>query len=272
VKSRYLFLLMLLLVSMLDCQAKREPSWMKELPRPGNETYIYVRESGEGATIESAMAQAMVRVFQSTANRLGEPFDVQQVYTALQNGTDYRTISQNYHIPVNRVGVYSTQLKSGEYWVYVLCQVAAMSNVTPVWDRVGLNSGTSNFLASLKSVFIPGWGQMGKSHYGEGIATLVGEAALVGGGIACYKAAQNQLAILRNPTTPINDFTVASHRYDNLQTTSYIAWGVAGALYVFNLIRAYTLQPKGSNEWAFQPSIIATPYSIAPTAGLTLRF
>ena len=107
--------------------------------------------------------------------------------TALES-PDYRTISQNYHIPVNRVGVYSTQLKSGEYWVYVLCQVAAMSNVTPVWDRVGLNSGTSNFLASLKSVFIPGWGQMGKSHYGEGIATLVGEAALVGGGIACYKA------------------------------------------------------------------------------------
>ena len=245
---------------------------MRELPKPGNDTYIYVRESGEGTTVEIALAQAMVRVFQSTANRLGQPFDAQKVNNDLINGADYKTISKQQSIPVNRVGVYSTQLSNGKWWVYVLCQVAAMSNVTPVWDRVGLNSGTSNFLASLKSVFIPGWGQMGKSHYGEGIATLVGEAALVGGGIACYKAAQNQLAILRNPTTPINDFTVASHRYDNLQTTSYIAWGVAGALYVFNLIRAYTLQPKGSNEWAFQPSIIATPYSIAPTAGLTLRF
>ena len=77
---------------------------MRELPKPGNETYIYVRESGEGATIEEALAHAMVRVFQSTANRLGQPFDSQKVKTALVSGTDYKTISQQYDIPVNRVG------------------------------------------------------------------------------------------------------------------------------------------------------------------------
>ena len=65
---------------------------MRELPKPGNETYIYVRESGEGKTFDEAMSHAMVRVFQSTANRLGQPFDSQKVKNSLISGTDYKTI------------------------------------------------------------------------------------------------------------------------------------------------------------------------------------
>ena len=186
-KRNILFLFLLTLT--LCCQAKREPSWMRELPKPGNETYIYVRESGEGATINDALAQAMVRVFQSTANRLGQPFDSQKVKNALLSGTDYKIISQQYNIPVNRVGVYSTQIREGTYWVYVLCQVASMGNVTPVWDKVGMNSQTATWVALAKSTILPGWGQMGKDHFAEGLVTLVGECALVGGGIVCYNVA-----------------------------------------------------------------------------------
>ena len=145
---------------------------MRELPKPGNETYIYVRESGEGATVNDALAQAMVRVFQSTANRLGQPFDSQKVKNALLSGTDYKIISQQYNIPVNRVGVYSTQIREGTYWVYVLCQVASMGNVTPVWDKVGMNSQTANWVALAKSTILPGWGQMGKDHFAEGSSLL----------------------------------------------------------------------------------------------------
>ena len=113
---------------------------------------------------------------------------------------------------MNRVGVYSTQLKEGTYWVYVLCQVAAMSNVEPVWDRVGMNSGTANWVAVIKSAVLPGLGQMGKDHFTEGLFTLLGEGALVGGGIACYNIAQNQLKIM-TPTANANDYHEASRKY-----------------------------------------------------------
>ena len=245
---------------------------MRELPKPGNETYIYVRESGEGATVNDALAQAMVRVFQSTANRLGQPFDSQKVKNALLSGTDYRVISQQYDIPVNRVGIYSTKLKEGTYWVYVLCQVASMGNVTPVWDRVGMNSRTANWVALAKSTVVPGLGQMGKDHFTEGLITLVGECALVGSGIACYNVAQNQLDIMRTPDISVDDFVAASNKYSTVQTVSYISWGMAGALYLFNLIRAFTVQPKSNYDLSFQPTLIATPNNVSPMVGITLRF
>ena len=245
---------------------------MRELPKPGNETYIYVRESGEGKTFDEAMSHAMVRVFQSTANRLGQPFDSQKVKNSLISGTDYKTISQQYNIPVNRVGIYSPQLKDDTYWVYVLCQVAAMGNVTPVWDRLGMNTRTANWVAVAKSAVIPGLGQMGKEHLAEGLITLVGEGALIGGGIACYNIAQDQLKIMRTQDVSVSDFADASRKYSTAQTVSYITWGLAGALYVFNIIRAYTVQPKNSYDIAFQPTFITTPYSFSPSIGLTLRF
>ena len=137
-KTTHYILFLICLVATLNCEAKREPAWMRELPKPGNDTYIYVRESGEGTTVEIALAQAMVRVFQSTANRLGQPFDAQKVNNDLINGADYRTISKQQSIPVNRVGVYSTQLSNGKWWVYVLCHEQCRTCVGTSWPHLNL--------------------------------------------------------------------------------------------------------------------------------------
>lgn len=245
---------------------------MKELPKPSNETYIYVRESGEGKTVDEAMAQAMVRVFQNTANRLGQPFDSQKVTAALLSGTDYKTISAQYNVPVNRVGIYNTRLDNGNYWVYVLCQVAAMGDVEPQWDRVGLTSSATNWISFAKSAIIPGLGQIGKDHVAEGILTFVGEAALIGSGYLCYSTAQKQLNIMRTDGISISEFTNASQKYNSMQLTSYIAWGAAGALYIVNLIRSITAQPHTPYDLTFSPSVISSPFQTMPTVGLTLRF
>ena len=106
---------------------------MKELPKPSNETYIYVRESGEGKTVDEAMAQAMVRVFQNTANRLGQPFDAQKVTAALLSGTDYKTISAQYNVPVNRVGIYNTRLDNGNYCIKELFVNREYGSAYDIW-------------------------------------------------------------------------------------------------------------------------------------------
>lgn len=260
-----------MLAGLFECQAKREPSWMKELPLPGNNTYIYVRESGEGTTIDAALNMALVRVFQNTASRLGRTVDTKKIGDALAKGTSYISLSQQYNIPINKVDQYDVRLKNGNYWVCVLCQVASMSSIEPTWDKGERSSNVDNAASMFKSV-LPGLGQMGKGHYGEGVLTLVGETALVGGAVSCYVMAQDQYDIMNANSQNAEVFFSAMNRYNSLQTTQYILWGAAGALYIFNFVRAFTLEPKVKDDLSFAPSLIATPYTVSPTVGLTFRF
>lgn len=271
-KRYYFSIFSLLCLVTFACQAQRVPSWMNELPKADNDTYVYVRESGEGATINDALNQAMARVFQSTANRLGQPFDSQKINSALQSGTDYEVLSQQYNIPINKVDQYDTRLKDGTYRVFVLCQVARVGNVQPVWGTVKRKGESNSWTSLLKSAVIPGLGQMGKGYYGEGVATLLGEVVLVGGGIGCYYLAQERLQKMNSNNVSYSDYTAARNSYNTYRTTSYIAWGTAGALYVYNLIRAATMQPKRMQTVSLEPSFIAIPSSVAPTVSLTFKF
>ena len=270
---RYLLsLISFLCLAAFACQAQRVPSWMNELPQADNDTYVYVRESGEGATINDALNQAMARVLQSTANRLGQPFDSQKVNAALQSGSHYEVIALQYNIPINKVDQYDIRLKDGTYRVFVLCQVARAGNVQPVWGVVRPKGESSGWTALLKSAVVPGLGQMGKGYYGEGVTTLLGEAVLVGGGIGCYYLAQQQLQKMGDSQVAYADYTAARNSYNTYRTTSYIAWGAAGALYVYNLIRAATMQPKRIQAVALQPTLVASPFTISPSVSLTFNF
>lgn len=254
-----------------DCQAGREPSWLTTLPKAGNETYMYVREAGEGATYNDAFNQAVARVFQSTANRIGQPFDGQKINNALQSGTTIEYISRQYNIPINKVDDYEVILKDGSHRVFVLCQVAVAGNIQPQWDIYRPEGDISNSTALFRSL-IPGLGQIGKGYTGEGVVTLLGEVALVGGGLGCYFMAQDRLHTMNDYTTTYNDFDAARKSYRTLQTTSYICWGAAGALYIYNLIRSYTMKPKSFSAVVWEPSLISVPNSVAPSLSLTLSY
>ena len=262
---------MFLATGIFECQAKREPSWMKEMPLPANNTYIYVRESGEGKTVNEALNMALVRVFKNTASRLGKTFDEEEVSTSLRKGTNYVVVSQQCGIPINKVDQYAVNLKDGSYWVCVLCQVASMRDVTPVWDK-GERARNVTDDASLVKSIIPGLGQMGKGYTGEGILTMLGEVALVGGGIGCYLEAQKQLDIMKSPNISAESFMEARSQYNMLRTTSYVVWGAATVLYVINFFRAYSLEPKSELSFTWEPSLICTPSTVVPTMGLTYRF
>ena len=147
-----------------------------------------------------------------------------------------------------------------------------MSNVEPVWERLGLTSTSETLVSLAKSTVLPGWGQISKGYTKEGLLTMGGEVLLVGGGILSYHIAQNQLNIMRTPNVSVSEFAAASKQYQTMQTLSYVAWGMAGALYVFNIIRAISAHPKSSYDITLAPSAIATPYSFSPTIGLTYRF
>jgi len=270
--KRTFFIIILLVANVAAWGAKRLPPWMNELPKAGNSTIIYVRESGEGVSLTEAHNQALLRVMQSTANRIGRPFDIQSVDAALAGGTDYQTLSRQYNIPVNKVDQYDEQLKDETYRVWVLCQVAVSGNVQPQWEEMKREGEVNNWVSLAKSAVVPGLGQMGKGYQAEGWLTLGGEVLLVGTGVGCYFMAQHQLEIMRDASTQYTDWNTARNTYNTLRTVSYIAWGSAAVLYAFNLYRAFSMQPKRTSGIAFAPSLMPTYDGLTPTVSLTFNF
>lgn len=269
---KHTFFILIFLSVLPLCHAQRLPSWMNELPIPGNGTYMYVRESGLGPTLTEAYNQALLRVMQSTANRLGRPFDVQAVDFALTHSSEYQSVSRQYNIPINKVEQYDEQLSDGTYRVWILCQVAVSAIVQPQWDALRREGEASNWTALAKSAFLPGLGQMGKGYFAEGVLTLTGELLFVGGGIYSYLSAQQKLQKMNADGISYAEWNTARSDYSTFQTLSYISWGGVALLYAFNLYRSFSMQPRRTSGLALVPSTIPSHFSLSPSLSLTFIF
>lgn len=117
----------------IPATAQKLPDWIINKPTPTNSTYLYVVESATGKTEMEARNRAIGEVFRSTAMRIGQPFDSEEINRALQRGTEYYVISSQYNIPINKVCEY-TDFKTSPCRVYVLCQVAKAGNIHVEFD------------------------------------------------------------------------------------------------------------------------------------------
>lgn len=270
--TRRLFLLSIAIALFAAAHAQDLPAWVTKIPKAGNGTYMYVKESAVGNSETDARNQAVALVFQTTANRLGQAVSSAAVYEAAQKGTDLQVLSQEFRIPINKVCEHTERLKDGKVRVYVLCQVAQSGNVAPEWDNFNGCEERKQYkdgIALVESMFIPGLGQMAKRHYGEGAATLVGEVLLVSAGFGTYFVAREELNIMRTPNITYEQFAQAYKTYNNMRITSYVVWGAAAAFYVYNLCRAYTLQPKYKNTLSVHPAIMPAIHNNAYGIGIT---
>ena len=92
-------------------------------------------EHGEGNTKREALNQAIGRVFQSTANRIGQPVSSAEINKSVQQGVEFDVIARNIKIPVNKVCEFPVQDPQTNAWtVYILCQVAKAGNITPEFE------------------------------------------------------------------------------------------------------------------------------------------
>ena len=270
-KQRLTLIVSVLLLS-LGATAQTMPGWIHKLPKAKNNTYRYVVESAIAYSENDARNQAIARVFQTTGNRIGQPVDMAEINRAVQRGTDYSVISRTFNIPINKVCEYTDKTSNGTYRVYVLCQVAEKGNIQVQWttyNECNVNQEFKDGNALLKSMFIPGLGQIGKRHYVEGTLTLLGEAGLVGAGTLCYLSAQNKLDVMHSENVSYTDFANARDDYNKLKDASYVIWGAAAGLYVYNLFRAFTMQPKYKDNLSFSPVILQDEDK--PMAGLAMR-
>lgn len=271
-KRQFLYLSLLLFSFVGFAQ---EPNWVNHLPATDNNTFIYVREYAVGNSLNEARNQAIARIMQSTAMRIGQPFDSEKIFEALEQGIDLQVISQTYNIPINKVCEYSTKMKNNQYKVYVLCQVAKAGNIVVRFEDFNAcdtRKQYNNGLTLLSSVFVPGLGQINKRHYTEGVLTLSSELLLVGAGIYLYSQAQNKLDIMRKDNVSYKDYSDAKTQYNNYKNTSYFVWIGAGLVYAFNLYRAFTLHPNYKETLAFSPFVAPIDNNICMGFNLCFKF
>lgn len=127
-------LVLFLVVLSISGMAQKLPDWIINKPTPTNSTYLYVVESATGQTEMQARNRAIAEVFRSTAMRIGQPIDSEEINRALQRGTEYYVISSQYNVPINKVCEY-TDNKTSPCRVYVLCQVAKAGNIHVEFDE-----------------------------------------------------------------------------------------------------------------------------------------
>ncbi len=128
-----MYLMIAFMLVTLTSFAQRTPDWVTNIPNPTNSTYLYVMETGSGWSELDARNQAFAKILQTTIMRLGMPISSEEINRAVQSGTEFSVISRQYNIPINKVCEYSEN-KSGNYKVYVLCQVAKSGNVPVQFD------------------------------------------------------------------------------------------------------------------------------------------
>ena len=308
-KKSILLLLMSVLTLSISAQMTRKPTfrpdWTFKAPAPENSTYIYVVEHGEGNTKREALNQAIGRVFQSTANRIGQFVSTDEINRAVQAGTDYEVISRKMKVPVNKVCEFAIQNPEDYSWtMYILCQVAKAGNITPEfetsdectkheifdkamerWNKQKQDSilnaqnkvKQSNTRAIVASTFIPGLGQMLKGHGGSGTAFLLSEVVLFGGGTACYLMGQEQVKIMKATGTTYEQYTNAKNMKNTLDIAMYAAFGVGAVVHIGNMVHAWVVKDKKlAQNITFAPVIIPTNEHSTPNyamgAGVQIKF
>lgn len=275
-KGLSIVMFLLCLCNIAIAQDPNRPGWLDNKPKAGNSTYVYVVERGGGRTVTEAVNNALLKVMRTTMMRIGAVVSWDEVNSAIQRGDDWGTVAMRYNIPINKVCEYVEQKTDRGYRVAVLCQVAKSGAVYPEFDDFTAcrdTRGYSDGGALLKSVFIPGWGQMSKRHYGSGIFTLLGEVVFIGGAVGTYFIAQNELATMREHDVTLGAYNAAKSNYDQWRMGNIACISAAGVLYVYNLIRAYTMTPKyKSRSLSFTPSLMPTNDGLASGVNLTLKF
>ncbi|MBQ4376167.1 MAG: hypothetical protein II793_00545 [Bacteroidales bacterium] len=127
-KYLHIITLLLFLSASLGIHAQRVPSWVKRLPSPDNNTYLYDKSYGVGASYKQASDEAVAKLFQSTLMRLGMPVDAADISRALQEGRTVQSLSRQFQIPINIVCEYRRNVTGGVE-VHLLAQVAVAGNI-----------------------------------------------------------------------------------------------------------------------------------------------
>ncbi len=226
------------------------PRWMHKLPKATNNTFRYEQASAEAKSPElarqtclshllsnSGMSRGVVVVSESNLNKQFKQYWVNGHLTEKED----ITVNTNTNLKGSKQMIYVN--KVAEYWKvrhgqYTLTTLYAKSELgrAPLFDNVELTDkyGARGFIRSL---IVPGWGQLYKGSTVKG-SLILGGTAVLAGGIIFTESMRSDYA---NKITRTHDAAAIksyTSKCDNWRAARNITIGAAGALYIYNLIDA----------------------------------
>lgn len=151
------------------------------------------------------------------------------------------------------------EYKNGTYHLWVLYLVSEdgkkIGNVPTLAYKV--NNG------AYRSLLVPGWAQFYTKQPVKGSLFLAGEAALIGGGFYLYNRFQHN-DTRANEANSVKIKQEYRKRAKNYKTYSYIAFGAAAGLYIYNVVDAFTSK-RGKMTYDYKNMRLA----VTPSVGLT---
>lgn len=283
-------ILIICLTALLCCQTniiaksksdKLRPQWVtRAVPESHSGTYIFVRAHGEGASLAGARQMAFVNMAQKLEQERGltvntsvlskEKFTQTQSYT---NSSYQQEITMEVTENGHRLEIVCREIDDyweevyGKYSVDILYTVTDKNAYGGSYDdqiKVTTSYGAAGFLSIVPSV-----AQFYKGSVVKGSLILAGEVAAAGGILLCENTRAAYVKKMNEQPKYAAEYNSLA---DTWETGRNICIGAAAAIYVYNLIDAFTA--KGAKRIVIKKgraSLTAVPYADQRSVGMGMR-
>lgn len=245
---------------------KMKPEWVaSRLPKPSNSSFYYQKIETNHAQLDEAREAALISLstFVKQKNTIvgGSESEI-----SFGDGGERESYTFRYQVKGEEIVINSQRLD--EYWEYVtypngtaeyrLYTLFAISapNQMGSFDRVTFSHryGARGFVRSL---VVPGWGQLHKGQTAKGALILGGEV-LLGVGIILTESERSSYSKKIGRTQNVTHIRDYRRKMDNYETARNICIGGAAALYIYSLVDAIASDGRkrtvvGRNKLALLP-------------------
>jgi hypothetical protein len=254
-KLHTLLFVVLVAVASVDSMAQSSstsipPRWLHKLPRATNNTFHYEKCTAEAPSLELARDKCLNQTVSRSGLKSGPVFVTNRksnttvnkhwVNNRLLQTTDQKMVTETkskgteQKLYINEVAEY-WKVRHGQYTLTTLYAKSELGRA-PLFDNVELTDkyGARGFIRSL---IVPGWGQLYKGSTVKG-SLILGGTAVLAGGIIFTESMRSDYA---NKITRTHDAAAIksyTSKCDNWRAARNITIGAAGALYIYNLIDA----------------------------------
>lgn len=264
----------------LERSEKLRPAWLtNRTPQPTNVTFHYQITEAEDPNLEDARHSCLLNLstyIKSTHHISGQA--TAQIKLEQEDGTLSET--ENYHFSYEMEGerVTITSRKYDEYWEYVVypdgkrfyrCYTlyGVADKVNPAFDRLTF-SRKYGMRGVVRSLVVPGWGQLYKGSTTKGACILGGEVALVAGILVAENLRSSYVKKMHEQPKHLEAY---NRKADNWENVRNVCIGGAAALYVYNLVDALVANGR-KRTIRHKPVNFALYPSVGDCNGMALTF
>ena len=257
-----------------------KPRWITHvLPASKSGTYMFVRGHGEGRSLQAARQMAFVSMSQCLESEHGLTVNtsvhISERMSQSQSSTS-SSMEQEITLDVTEKGHKISMVcreideywveRKGKYEVDVLYTVADRNVYGGSYDDTIIV--TSKYGAAGLMSVVPGAGQIYKGSIVKGSLIIAGEVAAIGGIVLCENTRASYIKKMHEQPKYASQYNSLA---DSWRTGRNVSIGVAGAVYVYNLIDA--LVSTGAKRVVVKGNNLkVVPYADANCVGVGLSF